>query len=113
MIRHAHQATSTRPLPRRRLTAREMEIRAAAAQMVPPAPALPAGEAMALLARRGFKPEMGRPDVPFANDPDAEAAERLTQQLGPYSFRPFRRGAIQRPGGFPPRERTRDPPAEP
>ncbi len=62
---------------------------------------------MAMLARRGFKPEMGRPDVPFANDLDAESAERLTEQLGHYSFRLFVRGAIQRRGDFAPGEVTR------
>jgi hypothetical protein len=50
-----------------------MEARAAAAQAVPPAPLLPAGEAMAMLARRGFRPEVGRPDLPFPKDLDEEA----------------------------------------
>src|SRR5437870_12964862 len=107
MGRHAHRATSTHPLARRRLTAREMEARAAAVQaVVPPAP-LPQGEAMAMLARRGFRPELGRPDLPFARDLTGEAAERLGELLGHYSFRLFLRGAIQRRGDFAPGEATR------
>src|SRR5712664_1621631 len=66
MGRHAHRAAS--PSPRWRLTAREMEAQAAAAQAVAPAPLLPSGEAMAMLARRGFRPEVGRPDLPFARE---------------------------------------------
>ena len=105
MGRHAHRAAS--PSPRRRLTAREMEAQAAAAQAVAPAPLLPSGEAMAMLARRGFRPESGRPDLPFARDLDGEAAERLGELLGHYSFRLFLRGAIQRRGDFAPGEATR------
>src|SRR5207249_2892240 len=93
MTRRAHRAVSTRPA-RKRLTAREMEAQAAAAQAVAPAPQLPAGEAMAMLARRGFRPEGGRPDLPFPKDLDRGPAERLTEQLGHYSFRLFLRGAI-------------------
>jgi len=84
-----------------------MEAHAAAAQVVAPAPLLPAGEAMAMLARRGFRPEVGRPDLPFARDLDGEAAERLGELLGHYSFRLFLRGAIQRRGDFAPGEATR------
>src|SRR5216684_8829039 len=105
MTRHAHRAAS--PSPRRRLTAREMEAQAAAAQAIAPAPLLPAGEAMAMLARRGFRPEVGRPDLPFARDLDREAAERLGELLGHYSFRLFLRGAVQRGGDFTPGEATR------
>src|SRR5229473_1064785 len=89
MGRHAHRAAS--PSPRRRLTAREMEAQAAAAQAVAPAPLLPSGEAMAMLARRGFRPEVGRPDLPFARDREGETAERLGELLGHYSFRLFLR----------------------
>ena len=106
MTRQAHRADSTRPA-RKRLTAREMETRAAAAQAVAPASSLPAGEALAMLARRGFRPEVGRPDLPFPKDLDGEPAERLTEQLGHYSFRLFLRGAIQCRGDFAPGEATR------
>lgn len=82
------------------MTAHEMEARAAAAQPVAPAPLLPAGEAMAMLARRGFRPELGRPDLPFVRDLDGDAAERLGELLGHYSFRLFLRGALQRRGDF-------------
>src|SRR2546427_9548717 len=105
--RPRHRATSTHPWARRRLTAREMETRAAAVQAVAPAAPLPPGEAMAMLARRGFRPELGRPDLPFPRELDADTAERLTGRLSHYSFRLFLRGAIQRPGDFAPGEATR------
>src|SRR2546422_10773354 len=106
MGRHAHRATSTHPLARRRLTAREMEARAAAVQAVAPAAPLPQGEAMAMLARRGFRPELSRPDLPFPRQLAADTAERLTERLRPFSLRPFFRRASQRPGDFPPGEAT-------
>jgi len=106
MTRHAHRAVPARPA-RKRLTAREMEAQAAAAQAVAPAPRLPSGEAMAMLARRGFRPEPSRPDLPFPKDLEGEPAERLTEQLGHYSFRLFLRGAIQCRGDFAPGEATR------
>jgi hypothetical protein len=105
MVRHAHRATSTPA--RRRLTAREMEKRAAAVQALAPAVPLPQGEAMAMLARRGFRPELGRPDLPFPRELDANTAERITERLGHYSFRLFLRGAIQRRGELAPGEATR------
>jgi len=105
MVRHAHRATSTPA--RRRLTAREMEERAAAVQAVATAVPQPQGEAMAMLARRGFRPELGRPDLPFPRELDADTAERLTERLGHYSFRLFLRGAIQCRGELAPGEATR------
>jgi hypothetical protein len=84
-----------------------MEAQAAAAQPVGPAPLLPQGEALAMLARRGFRPEVGRPDLPFARDLDGVSAERVGELLGHYSFRLFLRGAIQRRGDFAPGEATR------
>src|SRR3989442_2741084 len=102
MGRQAHRATATHPLSRRRLTAHEMEARAAAVQAVAPAAPLPQGEAMAMLARRGFRPELSRPDLPFPRQLDADTAERLTERLGPQFFPPFLRGAIQPPGDLAP-----------
>ena len=106
MRRPAHRADPARPA-RKRLTVREMEARAAAAQPVAPPSSLPAGVALAMLARRGFRPEVGRPDLPFPKDLQGEAAERLTERLGHYSFRLFLRGAIQCRGDFAPGEATR------
>jgi len=60
-----------------------------------------------MLARRGFRPELSRPDLPFPKDLEGEPAERLTEQLGHYSFRLFLRGAIQCRGDFAPGEATR------
>jgi hypothetical protein len=101
------RARTTRPAPRRRLSAAEIESRAAAVQEVARAPRLPAEEPLAMLARRGFEPELSRADLPFARDLDGDAAERLTEHLGHYSFRLFLRGAIQQRGDFAPGEATR------
>jgi hypothetical protein len=60
-----------------------------------------------MLARRGFRPRASRPDVPFPPDLDPAAAAGLTRLLRHYGFRLFMRGAIQRSGGFAPRETTR------
>src|SRR2546428_13398005 len=102
MGRHAHRATSTHPLARRRLTAREMEARAAAVQAVAPAAPLPQGEAMAMLARRGFRPELSRPDLPFPRQPGADTAERLPQRPRHHSLPPFLPGAGHRPRALAP-----------
>src|SRR2546428_3967324 len=102
MGRHAHRATSTHPLARRRLTAREMEARAAAVQAVAPAAPLPQGEAMAMLARRGFRPELGPPDLPFPRQLDAHTAARLTARPPPHSSPPFLPRAAPRRRHFAP-----------
>src|SRR5207245_10831543 len=96
---------STPPAPRE--AAREWDTGAAPAGGAPPAAPLPQGEAMAMLARRGFRPGLGRPDLPFPRELDADTAERLTGRLGHYSFRLFLRGAIQRRGDFAPGAATR------
>ena len=88
-------------------TAREIEIEAAAdrasrTQGVP----LPRGEVLAMLARRGFRPTKARLDVPFPENLEEEAAQRLSEQLGHYAFRLFLRGAIQKSEGFAPQEAT-------
>ena len=88
-------------------TAREIEIAAAADRRsrtrgVP----LPGGEVLAMLARRGFRPTRARLDVPFPENLEEEAAQRLSEQLGHYAFRLFLRGAIQKGEGFAPEEAT-------
>jgi hypothetical protein len=88
-------------------TARQLE--AAAAAIGPPRrrpPAAPAGEALAMLARRGLRPRQGRPDVPFDPNLSEAAADRLADLLGHYAFRLFLRGAILRAEGFAPQEAT-------
>ncbi|HZH75070.1 MAG TPA: hypothetical protein VEY88_03495, partial [Archangium sp.] len=98
----------TRPPPADELsTAKDLELRAVEA---PPAPRLllpPGGEALAMLVRRGFQPTVAPLDLPFPADLDGEAAERLAERLGHYSFRLFLRGAILRRGSFTPQEATR------
>jgi hypothetical protein len=90
-----------------RRTARDLEKVAAAARPSRVArPPVPAGEALAMLARRGLRPRATRPGVPFAVPIDDAVADRLGDLLGHYAFRLFLRGAIQRPDGFAPEEAT-------
>ena len=55
---------------------------------------------MGMLARRGLRPRILNPDLPFPPDFGADQAGRLSTLLGHYAFRLFLRGAIQRPEGF-------------
>ena len=88
-------------------TARELELYAAGTPSGPRL-LLPAGsEALAMLVRRGFQPTVAPLDLPFPADLEGEAAEKLAEQLGHYSFRLFLRGAILRHGSFSPTEATR------
>jgi hypothetical protein len=88
-------------------TAREIEIAAAADRRSRTRRApLPIGEALAMLARRGFRPTKARLDIPFPENLEEEIAERLSKQLGHYAFRLFLRGAIQKAEGFAPEEAT-------
>lgn len=88
-------------------TARELEMEAAAARPPRARKALrPAGEAMAMLARRGLRPSKARLDLPFPENLEEEKADRLAELLGHYAFRLFLRGAILRPEGFAPEEVT-------
>ena len=67
----------------------------------------PAGEALAMLRRRGFRPSPWPPDLPFPADLDPARTERFAHLLDHYAFRLFLRGAIQRRRGFHPAEATR------
>jgi hypothetical protein len=89
-------------------TAHEIEMAAAADG--PPrtrVATLPAGEALAMLARRGFRPSKARLDVPFPDNLEEDIAERLSNLLGHYAFRLFLRGAILKAEGFGPEKATR------
>jgi len=93
---------------KRKPGARELELDEASAGppkalRLPP----PAGEAMAMLTRRGLRPEMTVGDVPFPAQFEEPTAARLSERLGHYAFRLFLRGAIQKPEGFLPVEATR------
>jgi hypothetical protein len=90
----------------RRLTAREIERVAAARPLRSRRPLLPPGEALGMLARRGLRPSLARPDLPFPVDLSGETADALAQRLGHYAFRLFLRGAILRGDGFTPEEAT-------
>jgi hypothetical protein len=98
---------SSRPREAARPTARDLEYRAAARR--PPRvrrPPAPASEALAMLARRGLRPSLARPDLPFPPDFAPEKADALAERLGHYAFRLFLRGAIQHAAGFAPEEAT-------
>src|SRR5262245_34609664 len=84
-------------------TARDLERAAATAPPgVNAGRTSPPGEAVAMLARRGFRPTPAPLDVPFPPDLEGEGADRLVDRLRHYGFRLFLRGAIQRPDGFRP-----------
>ncbi len=93
---------------KRKTGACELELRAASAA---PLKALrlspPAGEAMAMLARRGLRPEKTAGDLPFPAQLEEQTAAKLSEWLDHYAFRLFLRGAIQKPEGFLPAETTR------
>ena len=64
------------------------------------------GDALGMLARRGLRPSLARPDLPFSSDIAAETADALAAQLGHYAFRLFVRGVIHHGDGFTPDEPT-------
>ncbi len=88
-------------------TAAELERQAAASGPPPSHVVLPPGDALAMLVRRGFRPEETVADLPFPRDLAQAAVERLAELLGHYAVRLFLRGAIQRPDGFTPVQATR------
>jgi hypothetical protein len=87
--------------------ARELELEAAGRAAPRAAPGAGGGEALAMLVRRGLRPRLARPDVPFPRDLDPVLADRLSERLGHYGFRLFLRGAISMQGPFRPAEATR------
>ena len=93
---------------RKGMTARDLELAAAKAPPFGDAGRpWPPGEAVAMLARRGFKPTPAPLDLPLSPDLDDERVARLVERLRHYGFRLFLRGAIQRPDGFRPAQATR------
>jgi hypothetical protein len=69
-------------------------------------PPAPPGDALGMLARRGLRPSLARPDLPFPSDISIETADALTERLGHYAFRLFVRGVIHHGDGFTPDEAT-------
>ena len=91
-----------------RRTAQDLEKAAGGARPSRVArPAVPANEALAMLARRGLRPRATIPRLPLPVSVDEAAAGRLIELLGHYAFRLFLRGAILHPSGFAPAEATR------
>jgi len=93
---------------KKKLSAHELELDAASAgpMKLPEFPAY-AGEAMAMLVRRGLQPEKAAADVPFPQPLNYQTAGRLADWLDHYAFRLFLRGAIHKSESFLPRETTR------
>lgn len=94
---------------KRKRSAHEIELHAVQSRPLE-VPTPPASEAIAMLVRRGFRPEPTPLDAPFPVSPidmDERCAERLAGWLGHYAFRLFLRGAILRGDGFTPSETTR------
>jgi hypothetical protein len=60
-----------------------------------------------MLVRRGLRPRVSRPDLPFDPALPAERLDELTARLRHYGFRLFLRGAILAPAGFLPAEASR------
>jgi hypothetical protein len=60
-----------------------------------------------MLARRGLRPSLKVPDLPFPSNISTETADALAERLGHYAFRLFVRGVIQHGEGFTPDETTR------
>jgi hypothetical protein len=91
----------------RRRTAAELE-RTAARRAEPAARAPPhGGEPLAMLVRRGLRPRPAAPDLPFPDELDDAAADRIAERLSHYAFRLFLRGAILARGPFRPQDATR------
>src|SRR5688572_3492696 len=90
----------------RRRTARDMERVAAARPPRLRRPPAPHGDALSMLARRGLRPSLARPDLPFPADISSETADALTERLGHYAFCLFVRGVIHHGDGFAPAEAT-------
>jgi len=88
-------------------SAKELESEAAAS---PPAEAgieAPTNQALAMLLRRGFRPQLSPHDLPFAPEWDGPLADALNERLRHYAFRLFLRGAIMLQRPFEPAEVTR------
>lgn len=93
---------------KKKLSARELESRAV--EDTPgrsrPMPT-PFVEAIAMLTRRGLRPEEPGEDIPFLRGLDDRTADRFSDWLGHYAFRLFLRGAIRNAAGFQPASTTR------
>ena len=93
---------------KKKLSARELEFQAARRAPVPTSLETAShGEAMAMLTRRGLRPEKSEGDFAFLHGMDDQAADRFSEWLGHYAFRLFLRGAIQSADGFLPAAATR------
>jgi hypothetical protein len=92
---------------KRKLSVRELELRAAALpRQARQVSANAAGEAIAMLVRRGLQPGISAEDS-FLSQLDETRADKLAGWLDHYAFRLFLRGAIQNRQRFKPGETTR------
>jgi hypothetical protein len=91
----------------KRRSASDVEIAAAGRAAPRHVPDLAAGEAIAMLVRRGLTPRVARRDLPFPADLDEPSAQTIAEHLRHYAFRLFLRGAILAAGPFDPAAATR------
>jgi hypothetical protein len=92
---------------RKRLNARELEIRAAGLRSQDRKLVSTGNEAIAMLVRRGLQPGGSAGENLFLRQLDSKRADKFSQWLDHYAFRLFLRGAIQNWQGFQPGETTR------
>ncbi len=93
---------------RRKRSARQQELLEVSSRVrEPEAVPEPSGEVMAMLIRRGFRPEISRPALPFPEEMGEDLLDRFAGWFGHYGFRLFLRGALRKPDGFSPAETTR------
>jgi hypothetical protein len=92
---------------KKKLTAGELEIRAAGLHKQDRKLISPGGEAIAMLTRRGLQPAASAGGIFFLQQLDPERADKFSEWLDHYAFRLFLRGAIQKWQGFRPGETTR------
>ena len=92
-----------------RRTARDIEASEAGRSAPRHRSECPANLALAMLARRGFRPLSSSygPALRLGDGLDEQGLETLADLLGHYAFRLFLRGALQRPDGLAPGEATR------
>lgn len=96
------------PPDKKKRSARELELMEVASRARKTGTvSSPPNEVLAMLVRRGFRPESVPPDLPFPAKMDQTSIARFAELFGHYAFRLFLRGAVQRPEGFSPPQTSR------
>lgn len=92
-------------MPRKKPTAKQQEVVAAARRTPRFERVAPADPVLAFLLRRGVEVKRAEPDLPFPKGFDR--TREFAELLDSYAFRLFVRGAILNPSGLAPAEATR------